>query len=95
MQGISIMNDPAGNPSILTVDLKHHAPDVDGVLSELLSILDRAQQQEEAERPSAERRDWLRLSAQGIERAYGDDEPEYTDADLKEHNPDYRPWKER
>ena len=90
MQGISILTDPAGNPSILTVDLKHHAPDVDGVLSELLSILDRAREQEEAER-----RDWLRLSAQGLERAYGDDEPEYTDADLKELNPDYRPWKER
>ncbi len=90
MQGISILTDPAGNPSVLTVDLKHHAPDVDGVLSELLSILDRAQQQEQAER-----RDWLRLSAQGIERAYGDDEPEYTDADLKEINPNYRPWKER
>lgn len=90
MQGVSILTDPAGNPSILTVDLKHHAPDVDGVLSELLSILDRAREQEEAER-----RDWLRLSASGLERAYGDDEPEYTDADLKELNPDYRPWKER
>lgn len=90
MQGISILTDPAGNPSILTVDLKHHAPDVDGVLSELLAILDRAREQEQAER-----RDWLRLSAQGLNRAYGDDEPEYTDADLKELNPDYRPWKER
>lgn len=90
MQGISILTDPAGNPSILTVDLKHHAPVVDGVLSELLAILDRAREQEQAER-----RDWLRLSAQGLNRAYGDDEPEYTDADLIERNPDYRPWKER
>jgi hypothetical protein len=27
------------------------------------------------------REDWLRFSAQGLERAYGDDEPEYTLAD--------------
>ena len=28
------------------------------------------------------REDWLRLSAQGLAAAYGDDEPAYTDADL-------------
>ena len=50
MQGISILTDPAGNPSILTVDLKHHAPDVDQPLADLLAILDRAQQQEQSER---------------------------------------------
>ena len=37
-----------------------------------------------------EREDWYRLSAQGLARAYGDDEPEYTLADIKELNPDYR-----
>lgn len=36
-----------------------------------------------------ERENWLRLSAQGLETAYGDDEPEYSLADLKEANPEY------
>ena len=31
-----------------------------------------------------ERDDWLRLSAQNLARAYGDDEPEYTAADIKD-----------
>lgn len=30
-----------------------------------------------------ERDDWLRLSAQQLARAYGDNEPEYTEADLR------------
>ena len=30
-----------------------------------------------------ERTDWLNLSLQNLARAYGDDEPEYTVADLK------------
>ncbi len=36
-----------------------------------------------------ERDDWLRLSAKGLESAFGDDEPEYSLADLKEINPKY------
>lgn len=35
----------------------------------------------------AERDEWLRFSASGLNYAYGDDEPEYTLADLKEINP--------
>lgn len=50
MQGTSILTDPAGNPSILTVDLKHFAPDVDQVLADLMAILDRAQEREQGER---------------------------------------------
>ncbi len=30
-----------------------------------------------------ERDDWLRLSVQQLARAYGDNEPEYTEADLR------------
>ena len=37
-----------------------------------------------------EREDWHRLSAQGLARAYGEDEPEYTAADIKKWNPLYR-----
>ena len=33
--------------------------------------------------PDDERADWAALSAQNLARAYGDDEPEYTLADLR------------
>ncbi len=33
--------------------------------------------------PDAERSEWAELGMQGLSRAYGDDEPEYTEADLK------------
>jgi hypothetical protein len=36
-----------------------------------------------------ERDDWLRFSVKGLETAYGDDEPEYSAANLKEANPEY------
>ena len=34
-----------------------------------------------------EREDWMLLAEQALARAYGDDEPEYTLADIKEFNP--------
>jgi len=37
-----------------------------------------------------EREDWLRMSMQGLAAAYGDDEPEYTLADIKVWNPLYK-----
>ena len=36
-----------------------------------------------------ERADWLALSAQGLARAYGPDEPDYPDSCIKERNPLY------
>jgi hypothetical protein len=38
-----------------------------------------------------EREEFLHTSGLLANRAYGDDEPEYTDADIKEHNPNYQP----
>ena len=35
------------------------------------------------------RADWYALSAMGLARAYGDDEPEYPDSMIKEPNPEY------
>ncbi len=32
---------------------------------------------------------WLTLSAQGLEAAYGNHEPDYALTSIKEHNPDY------
>lgn len=36
-----------------------------------------------------ERADWLAFAAQGLARAYGPDEPEYTLDMVRERNPDY------
>ncbi|MDT5120855.1 MAG: hypothetical protein QOC96_337 [Acidobacteriota bacterium] len=36
-----------------------------------------------------ERDDWARLSLESLERAYGDDEPEYSLDLIKEANPEY------
>lgn len=36
-----------------------------------------------------EREDWRRLSAKGLESAYGGSEPEYSSSHLKETNPEY------
>jgi hypothetical protein len=38
-----------------------------------------------------DRREFLYASGLLANRAYGDDEPNYTDAHLIEHNPNYRP----
>ncbi len=37
-----------------------------------------------------ERADWARLGRHNLAAAYGDNEPEYTAADIKEWNPLYR-----
>ena len=36
---------------------------------------------------------WRDYSAKKFLKAYGEDEPEYTDADIKEPNPEYKKWK--
>jgi hypothetical protein len=36
-----------------------------------------------------EREDWTRLALESLERAYGDDEPEYSLDLIKEANPEY------
>lgn len=42
-----------------------------------------------------EREEWMQLAGAALVNGYGDDEVEYTDADIKEPNPDYIPWKEK
>lgn len=37
----------------------------------------------------AEREDWRQLALHSLERAYGDDEPEYSSDLIKERNPEY------
>jgi hypothetical protein len=37
-----------------------------------------------------ERAEWFHFAGRAFNSAYGDDEPDYTEADLKEINPEYR-----
>jgi hypothetical protein len=39
--------------------------------------------------PDAEQKAWLKLSAQGLSAAYGDEEPEYPLSLIREPNPNY------
>jgi hypothetical protein len=39
----------------------------------------------------AEAGEWYLLSAQGLENAYGEDEPEYSIKEIKVPNPEYQP----
>jgi hypothetical protein len=41
--------------------------------------------------PEDEEQFWRDYSAERFLRGYGDDEPEYTEADIIEVNPDYKP----
>lgn len=38
----------------------------------------------------AEREEWLRLAQHSLDAAYGPDEPEYTQDDIKNWNPSYK-----
>ena len=52
----------------------------------LVTVFPKRQNDDECDK---EREDWLRLSAINFERAFGDDEPEYTLDMIKEVNPNY------
>lgn len=84
MQGVSLITDPQGQPKILTIDVQLHDRQLDPLVSSLLALL--AQQQEVTERA-----EWLAFSSAQLERAYGDDEPDYDETDLIERNPNYQP----
>jgi hypothetical protein len=84
MQGISLLTDPNGQPAVLTIDLRNLTDEVSPLVAGLLELL---QQQDEEQ----ERREWVASSLYNLNRAYGDDEPEYTDEDLVWKNPDFKP----
>ena len=86
MQGIAILNDPTGQPAILTVDLKNHDPRFNEALRSLMHEMERIRQEE-----NEERQQWLNFSAARLNDAYGENEPEYSEADLVATNPGFRP----
>ena len=58
-------------------------------LASLMEVMEALIEKYEADRESAEREAWHRLSMQMLARVYGEDEPEYTTDMLKWVNPDY------
>ncbi len=38
---------------------------------------------------------WKEHSRESFLKGYGENEPEYTEADIKEPNPEYKTWKEK
>jgi len=84
MQGISVITNAAGQPKTLTIDVEQHDQSLDPLVNGLLDLL--MQKTEDTER-----QEFLYASGALANRAYSDDEPEYTDAHLIERNPNYRP----
>lgn len=72
MQGIHVINDPNGNPAVLTIDLHSIDPAVSPLI---VGLLERLQQQTEQE----ERADFQAAAHEALNRSYGDDEPDYDD----------------
>ncbi len=84
MQGLSILTDPQGKPKTATIDLQQHDNQLTPLVAGLLDLL--SQQQEDTER-----REFLEASMINLNRAYGEDEEEYTEADCIWINPDFKP----
>jgi hypothetical protein len=94
MQGLSVITSPQGQPKILTIDVEQHDQQLNPLVAALLTLLEAEQQPPAYEMAATfdeERREFLEASAINLNRAYGDDEPEYTIADLKALNPNFNP----
>ena len=72
MQGLSILTDPQGKPKTAMIDLQQHDTQLNPLVIGLLELLN--QQQEDAERA-----DFQTMAHAALNRAYGDDEPDYSD----------------
>ena len=89
MQGIPVIDNSQGEPKTIIIDVEQHDNQLDPFVRGLLGLLQ--QQAEDRTGEPAERREFLYASGALANRAYNDDEPEYTDANLIERNPNYRP----
>ena len=82
MNGIHVINDPNGNPAVLTIDLHNLDADVSPLVDELLyKTRLRYVSVEEFKRLTNdnERADWRAAAHAALNRGYGDDEPDYSD----------------
>ena len=98
MQGISVLTNPQGKPKTLTIDVEQHDNQLDPFVRGLLDLLQQQKTEpttspdyEYAASFEEERREFLYASGILANRAYGDDEPEYTVKDLKWINPNFSP----
>ncbi len=83
MKGITLHTDPNGL-DIVTIDRANLDPKYSPLVTGLLNVL-------QNDTDDGERQEFLYASGLLGGRAYSDDEPEYTDANLIERNPNYRP----
>ena len=72
MTGVSLITDPNGTPAVLTIDLRTLDPANSPLVAGLL-----AKMEQEAE--ATDRADWGTLAHAALNRAYGEDEPDYSD----------------
>ena len=97
MQGVSVITDSDGQPAVLTIDLNRLDPTDSPLVAALLDRLKTDDDNapvipyETAENFEQERREFLEASMISLNRAYGDDEPEYTIDDCIWINPDFKP----
>ena len=84
MQGISVLTNQQGKPKTLTIDVEQHDNQLEPFVQGILDLL-----QHQAE--EQERREFFDTSGLLANRAYSDDEPDYTVNDLKWVNPTYSP----
>jgi hypothetical protein len=83
MNGISVINAPTGEPMVLTVDLRTIDPAVSPLVNALLALMEQQRNQpadyEFAATVEEERAEWQSLAYAALNRAYGDNEPDYSD----------------
>lgn len=86
MQGIAVLTNPQGKPSVLTIDLTNHDQRLDGLIDQLLKEVVQDDTQNE-------RTFWTALGTESFNGAYSENEFEYSEADLKTLNPNFELWK--
>jgi hypothetical protein len=85
MQGISVIPDANGQPAVLTIDLQRLDPTDSPLVAALLNRINNEPPAPErrtvemAETVEQERAEWRLLAHTSLNRAYGDDEPDYDD----------------
>lgn len=80
MQGVSVITDPNGHPAVLTIDLHRLDPTDRPLVTALLNRLNAEPLiYEMAQTIEQEREEWRLFAHTALNRAYGDDEPDYDD----------------
>lgn len=95
MQGVSIISHPNGQPAVLTIHLDSLPAEVSPLVTALLNQIQADERTalpyEFAPTFEQERREFLEASMINLNRAYGEDEVEYTIDDCKWVNPNFKP----